>query len=134
MEMPISEVIDRYTILRLKIKHFPTSKELLNQFNIYKLEVDKCLADLGKDERRTAKSLIQRLYCINEIVWNLEANLSNIFEEGSSLAKAGRVAIKIRIHNGRRIQVKNKIGRLFNQEIFKELKIYHISADGCSHD
>ena len=134
MEMPISEVVDRYTILRLKIKYFPTSKELLNQFNIYKLEVDKCLAGLKEDERRTAKSLIQKLYRINKIVWDLEANLSNIFEEGGSLAKAGKIAIKIRIHNGRRIQMKNKISKLFDQEIFRELKIYHISTDGCLHD
>lgn len=130
MEMPLSEILDRYSILKLKLERLiPNQKDsepklLLNkEFAAYTaaLQAFKDRGAMIKDE------WLDSLYKINGAIWDLESDIRRGKENQLGLEEVGRRAILIREWNIKRIAVKN----LITQETslgFPEIKIDHAST------
>ncbi len=108
--MPISEIIDRYTITKLKSER--TDEDVSTELKAYKIEIDKCDTDLSK--------YIQSMYDINSKIWSTEGDI----RKGTLLPldEIGRLALKVRDLNCERNAIKADIVDSFS-EGFKEIKI-----------
>jgi len=115
METPISEVADRFSILRLKSER--TSLDIKDEIAIYLTALDR-YHDIGK--------YVNKLYEINGKIWDLEADLRKGKESKLGLEEIGRRAIAIRDLNNVRVGIKNEIVAEYSQG-FAEKKINHAS-------
>ena len=110
MKMPISEIIDRYTITKLKSER--TNEDVSIELEAYKIEIDKYDTDLSQ--------YIQLMYNVNSKIWNTEGDI----RKGTRLPldEIGRLALKVRDLNCERNAIKADIVDRFS-EGFKEIKI-----------
>ena len=110
MKMPISEIIDRYTITKLKSER--TSENVIEELNFYKKELDDYKVNLDK--------YIQLMYNINGKIWDTESDI----RKGTNLPleEIGRLALQVRDLNCERNGIKADIVDQFS-EGFKEIKI-----------
>ncbi len=125
--MPLSEILDRHSILRLKLERLsPQQKDaepLINkEFAAYEAAIQQF-----RDKGVLIKSeWLDSLYYINGSVWHLEADIRQGKEAQLGLEEVGRRAILIRDWNKKRIAVKNLIAQETGLG-FKEIKINHAS-------
>ena len=119
MKMPISEIIDRYTITLLK-QEKGCEEDISEEVNAYKQEIDK-YSSLDSDS--SLVNFIKRLKQANEKIWDLEVEGGRAQElEGNlSYEKIGRVAVQVRYWNRVRNGIKAEIVEKF-REGFKEIK------------
>ena len=103
--MRIAEIVDRYTILRLKSEHG--------------LDVEKPLKAFKKIAMTAPEALVQKLYEINAQMWEIE-DMAELGGEG--LEDMGRMFHKQRELNKARVAVKNEIAQHFKEEM--ELKLF----------
>lgn len=113
MKTSIGEVVDRYTICKLKRERLGLDVsdevgQLLEEMNNYK----------GLD------TYIDRLYKVNGDIWNLESDIRKGNEAILGLEEIGRRALKIRDFNNIRVGIKNEINSNF-REGFVEFKGDH---------
>jgi len=121
MEMPLPEVLDRLSILKLKIERIG-EPHLKDELNAYQEAIN---------EFRNKKTLIRdewlnKLYIINGKIWDLESDIRKGREGELGLEEVGRRAIAIRELNKQRVLIKNQIV----QETgigFKDVKMNHAS-------
>lgn len=113
--MPISEVTDRFSILRLKSER--TNLDIKDEIAIYLTALDG-YHDIDK--------YVNKLYEINGKIWDLEADLRKGKESKLGLEEIGRRAIAIRDLNNVRVGIKNEIVSEHSQG-FTEKKINHAS-------
>ena len=113
--MPIGEVVDRYSICKLKLER--TSIDCLSEVE---------LLVLAMNEYKGIDVYIDQLYEINGSIWDLEGEIRQGKEGELGLEEVGRRALKIRNFSGMRVSIKNKIN-LFYKEGFKEIKSNHAS-------
>ena len=97
MNMEIKEIVDRYTILRLKIEN---GIDAFNELEMIKKELPQYL-----DEK-----LLRTLQEANKQVWELEAEV-------------GRLALRIREWNTRRTEIKNQIAEAYGGH--KDIKKFY---------
>ena len=123
MKMPISEIIDRYTITLLKSERTPEDVE--EEMNAYEKEISKYPG---------AKTYVDRLTEVNAKIWDLETEGGR---EGCSLdsaptkealIKMGEIAISVRHWNRVRNGVKADIVDKY-AEGFKEIKTNYTKTD-----
>jgi hypothetical protein len=113
---PIVELVDRYTIAKLKF--FKTNNNLEevefynNQLACYNLD--------------SVDDMINELYQIHSNIWALEAELKSGKESDLDLNEIGKRAIEIRNWNNRRVAIKNQIAELLNCPV-REIKKDHLS-------
>ena len=110
MKMPISEIIDRYTITKLKSER--TDENVIEELRIYQNELKAYQTDLN--------IYITRMYNINGKIWDTESDI----RKGTKLPleEIGRLALKVRDLNCIRNGIKAEIVDQFS-EGFKEIKI-----------
>ncbi len=113
--MPIGEIVDRYSICKLKSER--TSIDCSSEINLL-LSAMKKYKDVD--------IYIDQLYEINGSIWDLEGDIRQGKEGDLGLKEVGRRALKIRNFNGMRVSIKNKINNLY-KEGFKETKSNHAS-------
>lgn len=119
---PTAEVCDRYTILRLKSERGGAGAHVCDkEYERYRAEV-LILVNKGT----VSSDLIDELYRINGEIWSLEADLRAGRDDKLGLYEIGRRALAIRDFNRQRIQLKNKISQLNNEDIV-EHKTNHSS-------
>ena len=108
--MPISEIIDRYTITKLKSER--TSENVIAELNAYKLELAKYNNEIDQ--------YVESMYHINSKIWDTEADI----RKGTKLPleEIGKLALKVRDLNCERNAIKADIVDAFS-EGFKEIKI-----------
>jgi len=119
--MPLPEVLDRLSILKLKIERIG-EPHLKDELNAYQEAIN---------EFRNKKTLIRdewlnKLYIINGKIWDLESDIRKGREGELGLEEVGRRAIAIRELNKQRVLIKNQIV----QETgigFKDVKMNHAS-------
>ena len=147
MEMPLAEVVDRYSILKLKLERLvgQNNKELEStikkelsvlaspQDGGLKSIIEKELATYGNVLREFEKKdvivkseWIDKLYEINCRIWDLEADIRQGKEDKLGLEEVGRRALKIRGINRERIEAKNLITKESGSGFF-EIKVNHES-------
>lgn len=117
MKMPISEIIDRYSITLLKFEN-TKNDELLKEIESYKSE----MINYGNVD-----IFVQSLYDINKKIWKLESDIRMGKEEKLGLEEVGKRALQIRDLNKKRIALKNELVHKFG-EGFEDIKIDHCSS------
>ena len=119
--MPLSEILDRYTITKLKSER--TNEDVSDELRTYKREIDNPDYDEGSNQ---IVSFIDRLYEINGALWDTEGDIRNRVD--MPLEEVGRLALKVRDLNCKRNEIKAEIVDAFS-EGFKEIKINYRKID-----
>ena len=119
--MPLSEILDRYTITKLKSER--TDEDVSNELRTYKREIDS--SDYV-DRSNQIASFIDRLYEINGELWDTEGDIRKGVE--MPLEEIGRLALKVRDLNCKRNEIKAEVVDVFS-EGFKEIKINYKKID-----
>ena len=119
--MPLSEILDRYTITKLKSER--TDEDVSDELRTYKREIDN--PDYVERSNQIV-SFIDRLYGINGQLWDTEKNIRNGVD--MPLKEVGRLALKVRDLNCKRNEIKAEIVDAFS-EGFKEIKINYKKID-----
>ena len=121
MKMPLSEILDRYTITKLKSER--TNENVSEELKTYKAEIDK---PIYSEKSSQIISFIDRLYGINGQLWDTEKDIRNGVD--MPLEDVGRLALKVRDLNCQRNEIKAEIVDAF-AEGFKEIKINYKKID-----
>lgn len=119
MIVPISEILDRYSIATLK-------KQRANADNDQ--ELADLLEEINKYKSDVIEDFLNKLIEVNGKIWDLESDIRKGKEGELGLEEVGRRAIKIRELNKVRVGYKNQIVELFN-EGYKDIKINHASEN-----
>ena len=124
--MPLSEILDRYTITKLKSER--TSEDVSDELSAYKREIDH--PDYVEKSSQIA-TFIDRLYEINGELWNTEGDI----RKGVTmpLQEIGKLALKVRDLNCQRNEIKAKVVDTF-AEGYKEIKINYKKIDYGRND
>ena len=115
MKMPISEIIDRYTITKLKTER--TDEDVSDELSSYRGEIDKYQIDVEK--------YIDRMYEINSTLWTYETEMRRLMDSRNGtgpvvdanelpLEKIGKLALLVRDLNGTRNGLKSEIVEKFS--------------------
>ena len=115
MQMPLSEILDRYTITKLKSER--TDENVSDELRAYKREID------NPNYAQISNQIIvfiDRLYKINGELWDTEGDIRKGVD--MPLEEIGRLALKVRDLNCERNAIKAEIVDAFS-EGFKEIKI-----------
>ena len=115
MKMPLSEIIDRYTITLLKSER--TDEDVSEELAAYKKELP---------DTNIAQTFVDRMYEINGKIWETEGDI----RKGADmpLDEVGRLAIRVRELNQLRNGIKGEIVDEF-AEGFKEIKVNYKKVD-----
>jgi uncharacterized protein YxjI len=122
MKMPISEILDRYSIAILKKER--AGAENSKEINDLKSEINFYLKNHEEFINQKIKDLIE----VNGNIWDLESDIRKGKEGELGLEEVGRRAIKIREFNKIRVTYKNNVVDYFD-EGYKDIKINHVSSD-----
>jgi len=123
MKMPISEILDRYTITKLKSER--TNEDVSEELRIYKEEIDNPKYD---DKSKEIQSFIDRLYEVNGQMWDTESGIRSGVADTLPLEEIGKLALKCRDINRVRNGIKGEIVDTFS-EGFKEIKVNYTKVD-----
>ena len=119
--MPLSEILDRYTITKLKSER--TNEDISEELRTYKREIGH--PDYAERSNQI-KSFIDKLYVINGQLWDTEKDIRNGVD--MPLKEVGRLALQVRDLNCQRNEIKAEIVDAFS-EGFKEIKINYKKID-----
>ena len=121
MQMPLSEILDRYTITKLKSER--TDENVSDELRAYKREIDN--PNYAQISNQII-AIIDRLYKINGELWDTEGDIRKGVD--MPLEEIGRLALKVRDLNCERNAIKAEIVDAFS-EGFKEIKINYRKID-----
>ena len=113
---PISELVDRYAIARIKFDRTQANQDELDFYATQIASID--LTKINKE--------LDELSQIHTHIWELESELKSGVEHRLSLEEIGRRAIVIRDWNKKRITAKNVIADKLGSSV-KEIKKDHLS-------
>ena len=130
MKMPLSEIIDRYTISKLKSER--TSEDVSHEVNSYSEEISQYNAE-------EVTPYVEKMYEINGTLWDYETRMRKLMDSRNGtgpvvdandlpLAEIGKLALLVRDLNGTRNGVKSEIVEKFS-EGFKDIKINYVKTD-----
>jgi|TARA_A100001201_G_scaffold59399_2_gene56872 hypothetical protein len=130
MKMPISEIIDRYTISKLKSER--TNEDVSHEVNSYSEEI-------GQYNAEEVTPYVEKMYEINGTLWDYETRMRKLMDSRNGtgpvvdandlpLAEIGKLALLVRDLNGTRNGVKSEIVEKFS-EGFKDIKINYVKTD-----
>ena len=115
MKMPLSEIIDRYTITLLKSER--TDEDVSEELTAYKKEIP---------DGDSVNTFIDRMYEINGKIWDTEGDIRRGVDR--PLEEVGRLALIVRDLNQIRNGIKGEIVDEF-AEGFKEIKVNYRKVD-----
>ena len=115
MKMPLSEIIDRYTITLLKSER--TDEDVSEELAAYKKELP---------DTDIAQTFVDDMYEINGKIWETEGDIRKGVD--MPLDEVGRLAIRVRELNQLRNGIKGEIVDEF-AEGFKEIKVNYKKVD-----
>ena len=130
MKMPISEIIDRYTISKLKSER--TNEDVSHEVRSYSEEISQYNAE-------EVTPYVEKMYEINGTLWDYETRMRKLMDSRNGtgpvvdandlpLAEIGKLALLVRDLNGTRNGVKSEIVEKFS-EGFKDIKINYVKTD-----
>ena len=115
MKMPLSEIIDRYTITYLKSER--TDEDVSEELTAYKKEIP---------DSDSVNTFIDRMYEIYGKIWDTEGDIRRGVD--MPLEEVGRLALIVRDLNQIRNGIKGEIVDEF-AEGFKEIKVNYRKVD-----
>lgn len=125
MNVTPADLVDRYTILVLKLLHLnPCPPDMEKEYLKYLRAVT--------ESPMSSSATVDQLFEVNGAIWDLESDirqgkLANPTTE-AEYAEIGRRALAIRDLNAKRIAIKNEITKVYGG--FIEVKGQHASAIG----
>jgi len=128
MRYPLDELIDKRSIVQLKIERIGDEEdrlELQREFQDYSTAIQEYIEE-GVCTLEQVSEWHNRLYKANGIIWDLESAIRRGQIKDISLEEVGRAAIKIRESNGARVGIKSEIV----SEVgigYRDIKINHAS-------
>lgn len=126
--MPLADLADRYTILKLKIDRLPNNDDVLELYGFFASALEDDLNVLSPEVRKQVEIKIKELYLQNAATWDLEAEIrQGKMDNPDSLTEVGRRTLLIRDSNKKRVRLKNEISLLSQQKYGLEIKIDHRS-------
>jgi len=115
IEVSNGEIVDKYTILGIKIKHCPQMTEkycnLLNEYSILKEAVENLKID---------KDLMKQLVEVNSILWDIEDKIRIKEQEQKFDEEFIQLARSVYVTNDKRFLLKKQINLLSKSKIFEE--------------
>jgi len=130
MRYPLDELLDKRSIIQLKIERIDNNKEkdrLKREFKDYTEAIIEYINE-GICNIQQVKKWHQELYEANGKTWDLEARIRKGQIGDLSLEEIGKTAIAIRESNGIRVGIKSKIVEAIGIG-YKDIKINHASED-----
>lgn len=118
-KFPIIELVDRYTIAR--VKYEKTQGANSAELEFYQQEIDKLDVNLIQAD-------LTELENIHRQIWALEDDFKKCRLDGIDLAEIGRRALEIRDINNHRVRYKNSIAEKCNSAV-REIKQDHTSEN-----
>ena len=118
-KFPIIELVDRYTIAR--VKYDKTAGANRAELEFYQREIDKLNIDLINEDLAELENVHRR-------IWAMEDDFKKCRLDGVDLAEIGRRALEIRDINYYRVQYKNSIAAKCNDAV-REIKQDHTSEN-----
>ena len=128
MRYPLDELIDKRSIIQLKIERIANENEksrLRKEFHDYSDAIQEYVNE-GTCTDEEVEQWHKKLYQANSTTWDLESKIRQGQIEDLSLEKIGTSAIKIRESNGVRVQIKSEIVERTGVG-YKDIKINHAS-------
>lgn len=104
METPLTDVIDRISILRLKMERIG-EKEFQNELDAYQ----EALKEFENRGIQIRPEWFDTLYEINKETWDLTSALKEASEIENELEEIGRLHMWRLVLNKRRVAIKNEI-------------------------
>lgn len=105
MKYPLSELLDRVSICKLKAERLP-SEETKNEYEtLLSATQEYCFPDID--------SYILKFFNVNSQIWDLESDLRNYKEKTLGYEEVGRRAITIRNLNDKRVAMKKEIEKTY---------------------
>lgn len=121
---PLPEVVDRYTIARLKLERLDDTQidvdSMKEEIEYYKSGIDFSNEKLSK--------LSDDLYEVNGRIWDTESSIRMGLDAQMTLDEVGRRALRVRDLNRIRMKVKNDIIDLTGDG-FKDCKMNYAGND-----
>lgn len=111
MRYPLDELLDKRSIIQLKIERIedPSEKERLKkEFKDYTEAIEEYTKE-GICTEEQVKKWHKRLYETNGKTWDMEAKIRKGQIGDISLEEVGKVSIAIRENNGIRVRIKSDI-------------------------
>lgn len=125
MELPVSDLLDRLSIVELKFKHL--ADDVTKELRTLNLEY-QCLA--ATHPNWDLPRYMEKLREINAAIWEQEADTrslqAHINLTDRDYIKIGKAALKIRNFNRERCRIKNQIVDI-TATGFPEVKVNHCS-------
>ena len=114
---PVIELVDRYTIARVKYKKTNGANQA--ELDFYQAQIDQLPVEKIQDN-------LTELERIHLNIWNLEDDFKKCRLDGVDLAEIGRRALEIRDINNHRVRHKNAMAEILNDSV-REIKQDHVS-------
>jgi len=129
MRYPLDELLDKRSIIQLKIERIEGNEEdklrLSKEYQDYTKAIEEYIQEGVCTEEQVLK-WHKELYSANGNTWDLEVNIRKGQIGDMSLEDVGRTAIAIRESNGVRVSLKSKIVEATGIG-YKDIKINHAS-------
>ena len=129
MEYPLDELIDKRSIIQLKLERIHDSEADKDALRKEFYDYSKAIKDYIKMGVCTAGQTEEwhnELYEANARTWDLETNIRRGQIGDMGLEEIGRTAIKIRENNGIRVGIKSRIVEETGRG-YKDVKMNHAS-------
>lgn len=129
MRYPLDELIDKRSIVQLKIERIQDDSErerLRKEFQDYTQAIEEYVRE-EVCKLENVHEWHNQLYQANGATWDLESKIRTGQIGDLSLEEIGRTAIRIRESNGVRIRIKSSIVEKIGMG-YKDIKINHASA------
>ena len=121
---PLPEVVDRYTIARLKLERLDDTQidveSMKDEIEYYKSGIDF--------ENEKLSELTNELYLVNGRIWDTESSFRMGLDKQMTLNEVGSRALRVRDLNRIRMKVKNDIIDLTGNG-FKDCKMNYAGSD-----
>ena len=121
---PLPEVVDRYTIARLKLERLDDTQidvdSMKEEIEYYKSGIDF--------ENEKLSELTNELYLVNGRIWDTESSIRMGLDKQMTLNEVGSRALRVRDLNRIRMKVKNDIIDLTGNA-FKDCKMNYAGSD-----
>lgn len=116
MRMSVAEILDKASILQVKMEKLPNGSKLMPQF-------EECVAALAHLDQEKVERFLVELFSANRMQWDANEALFGYldktpFTEAMTVSDALSAIKAIRVahsHNKRRIDIKNRITLEFGQ-------------------
>ena len=128
MRYPLDELLDKRSIIQLKIERIEDNEDkerLKREYKDYTNAIQEYIRE-GVCTKEQFEWWHLELYRANGKTWDLEANIRKGQIGDLSLEEVGKTAIKIREANGIRVGIKSKIVETIGMG-YKDVKINHAS-------